>query len=250
MHPAARHALGYPYFPYYPVVLEILRSRLADSVLDAPCGPGWLGDMARRAIGREVQVDGIGPAALMAPASGYRRLTAHDLEAPLPVAAPYDAVVCSEALHRVPSPGSLVRGLHDALRPGGTLVLTAPNAGHVRTRLRTLARGVHADPWSGAAHAEGALFPLGFAQVHQLLAHHGLRDITLHAVAEPGRPGALDRLLAWPARRYCQARLAQAQDEDRRHFWRQAGSDAAVFGRWLVVSARRPPRCANGATAP
>ena len=90
MNATANPALGYPYFPYYPVVLDILRSRLADSVLDAPCDRGWLGDMARPATGRLVEVDGIGPAMLPAPANGYRRLTVHDLETPLPATAAYD----------------------------------------------------------------------------------------------------------------------------------------------------------------
>ncbi|MDC6163028.1 methyltransferase type 11 [Achromobacter xylosoxidans] len=240
MNTAASHALGYPYFPYYPVVLDILRSRLAERVLEAPCSRGWLGDMVRPATGRDVELDGVGPAGLPASANGYRRLTVHDLETPLPAAAPYDAVVCSEAIHLASNPGLLVRGFHDALRPGGTLVLTTPNAGRVRVRLRALLRGVHVDPWSAAARTEGALFPLGFAQLHQLLTHHGFHDITLHSVIETRQGRWLDHLLAWPARRYCQARLKHAQDEDSRHFWRQAGSEPSAHGNWLVVSARRP----------
>jgi len=59
-------------------------------------------------------------------------------------------------------------------------------------------------------------------------------------VVEAGQGPWLDRLLAWPARRDCQARLKRAQDEPSRHFWRQAGSDSSLHGRWLVVSARRP----------
>lgn len=236
----ANHALGYPYFPYYPVVLDILRSRLADRVLDAPCARGWLGDMARRATGREVEVDGIGPATPSASASGYRRLTVHDLDTPLPAAMPYDAVVCSEAIHVAANPDVLMRGFHDALRPGGTLVLTTPNAGHVRARLQALVRGVPADSGNETERGDNAaLFPWGFAQLHRLLAHHGFRDITLHAVVEGGQRRWLDRLLGWQARRYCEARRKRAQDEDSRHFWRQAGSDPSVHGRWLVVSARR-----------
>ncbi len=244
MHTAAAHALGYPYFPYYPVVLDILRSRRADSVLDAPCHRGWLGDMARPATGRDVVVDGIGPAALHGQANGYRRLTVHDLESPLPVAAPYDAVVCSEAIHQAANPGLLVQAFQHALRPGGTLVLTAPNPASVRARLRALKRGFQADPLtptcpSGSA-ADGLPLPWGFAQLHLLLAGHGFADITLHNVVEVGQGPWFDRLVAWPTRRHCQTRHNRAQDEASRHFWRQAGSDPAVHGRWLVISARRP----------
>ncbi len=244
MNTAATHALGYPYFPYYPVVLDILRRRRADSVLDAPCSRGWLGDMARPATGRDVEVDGIAPADLPGQANGYRRLTVHDLESPLPAAAPYDAVVCSEAIHLATHPGLLMQAFHQALRPGGTLVLTAPNAEHVRARLQALERGFQVDPWTGAGPADSvaraALLPWGFAQLHLLLARHGFADITLHNVAEVGQGRWLDRLLAWPTRRYCAGRVKRAQDEAGRHFWRQAGSDPAVHGRWLVLSARRP----------
>lgn len=240
MNTAANHALGYPYFPYYPVVLDILRSRRADSVLDAPCSRGWLGDMARPATGRDVEVDGIGPAALPESANGYRRLTVHDLESPLPAGDPYDAVVCSEALHLATNPGVLLQSFHQALRPGGTLVLTTPNAWHVRARLQALVRGFHADPWARAGAERSAVLPWGFAQLHLLLARHGFADITLHGVAEAGQRRWFDPVLAWPARRYCAARARRAEDEAGRHFWRQAGSDPAMHGRWLVVSARRP----------
>ncbi|CAB3923652.1 class I SAM-dependent methyltransferase [Achromobacter deleyi] len=244
MNTAATHALGYPYFPYYPVVLDILRSRRADSVLDAPCNRGWLGDMARPATGRDVEVDGIGPAALPESANGYRRLTVHDLESPLPVQAAYDAVVCSEAIHQATDPGLLVQALRQALRPGGTLVLTAPNAVDVRARLRALKRGFQAGSAAQSnppgSTASAMPLPWGFVQLHRLLADQGFADITLHNVVEVGRGPWLDRLLAWPARRDCQARLKRAQDEPSRHLWRQAGSDSSLHGRWLVVSARRP----------
>nr|WP_255468031.1 methyltransferase domain-containing protein [Achromobacter sp. UMC71] len=224
--------------------MDILRSRRADSVLDAPCGRGWLGDMARPATGRDVVVDGIGLAGLPGQANGYRRLTVHDLASPLPVAAPYDAVVCSEAIHQAANPGLLVQAFQQALRPGGTLVLTAANPASVRARLQALKRGFQANPPTesrppGSA-ASATPLPWGFAQLHLLLADHGFADITLHNVVEVGQGPWFDRLIAWPMRRHCQARLKHAQDEASRHFWRQAGSDPSVHGRWLVISARRP----------
>jgi hypothetical protein len=43
-----------------------------------------------------------------------------------------------------------------------------------------------------------------------------------------------------PSRLYYGRRLKQAQDEESRRYWKQAGSDQSVHGRWLVMSARRP----------
>ncbi|WZB75441.1 methyltransferase domain-containing protein [Achromobacter insuavis] len=193
MNATANPALGYPYFPYYPVVLDILRSRLADSVLDAPCDRGWLGDMARPATGRLVEVDGIGPAALPAPANGYRRLTVHDLETPLPATVAYDAVVCSEAIHRAINPGLLVRGFRDVLRPGGTLVLTAPNAWHVRGRLQALLRGFHADPWTGAGRADARRAPRCCLGLRAVASAAGAPRLWRHHPA-PRRRGRAARL--------------------------------------------------------
>ena len=49
-----------------------------------------------------------------------------------------------------------------------------------------------------------------------------------------------EHVLAVPSRLYYGRRLKQAQDEESRRYWKQAGSDQSVHGRWLVMSARRP----------
>ena len=49
-----------PYYPYFPVVLDILHSRAAEQVLDAPCGTGWLGDNLHATARRSVELDGVG----------------------------------------------------------------------------------------------------------------------------------------------------------------------------------------------
>ena len=138
-----RNSLGYPYYPYYPVVLDILRSRLADSVLDAPCGTGWLGDMLPAASGRQVDIEGVGLWEFPPADGGYRQVAEHDLETPLTVAQPYDAVVCCEAIHLLTNPGVLMQSFYRAQRPGGTLIVTTPNTWYFRSRLQFLLRGFH-----------------------------------------------------------------------------------------------------------
>ncbi|MBO1017497.1 class I SAM-dependent methyltransferase [Achromobacter sp. SD115] len=239
-----RNSLGYPYYPYYPVVLDLLRSRLADSVLDAPCGLGWLGDMLPAASGRQVDIDGVGLWEFPQSGGGYRQLSEHDLETPLTVATSYDAVVCCEAIHLLTNPGVLMQSFHRALRPGGTLIITTPNTWYFRSRLQFLLRGFHSGfrPMVGRQRGEDYItyFPWSFPQLHLLLKHYGFTDITLHDVDEHKPKRMVEHVLAVPSRLYYGRRLRQAQDEESRRYWKQAGSDQSVHGRWLVMSARRP----------
>ncbi|WEX92061.1 methyltransferase type 11 [Achromobacter spanius] len=272
-------------YPYYPVVIDILRSRGAEQVLDAPCGVGWLGealsaggggqvtgdggqkagdggqvasDGGQKAEvggqvasdggpvakgGGQVAVDGVGLWEFPPASAGYRSVTEHDLDTPLSVAKAYDAVVCCEAIHLMTSPGVMLQSLHDALRPGGTVIITTPNTWNMRSRLQFLMRGFHSGfrPMVGRKRGEDYItyFPWSFPQLHLLLSHYGFVDITLHEVDEPKPKRMLEHVLAVPSRFYYRRRVKRAEDADIRGFWKQAGSSQSVHGRWLVVSARR-----------
>ena len=117
--------MRYPYYPYFPVVLDILHSRAAEQVLDAPCGTGWLGDnLRRRGAASNWTAWGCGsfpkPTAATARSSSMTGNTA--------VA---ESPVRRRRLLRshppVTNPGVLVESLRRALRPGGTVVITTPN---------------------------------------------------------------------------------------------------------------------------
>ncbi|CAB3630948.1 class I SAM-dependent methyltransferase [Achromobacter pestifer] len=237
-------ALRYPYYPYYPVVVDILRSRLADRVLDAPCGQGWLGDTLPGASGRQVVLDGVGLWQFPPASAGYQSVTEHDLDTPLTVAEHYDATVCCEAIHLMTNPGVLVQSLYKALRPGGTLIITTPNTWYFRSRLQFLLRGFHSGfrPMIGRQRGEDYItyFPWSFPQLHLLLSHYGFANITLHEVDEAKPKRMIEHLLAVPSRLYYRRRIKRAETEEVREFWKQAGSDQSVHGRWLVVSARKP----------
>lgn len=237
-------AIRYPLFPYYPVVLDILRSRHADLVLDAPCGTGWLGDMLNGAHARKTVVDGVGLWEFPPASAGYRSVIEHDLDTPLSPPVAYDAAVCCEAIHLMTNPGVLLQSLSRAVCPGGTVIITTPNTWYLRSRMQFLARGFHSGFRSMVGRRRGedyiTYFPFSFPQLHLLMSHCGLTDITLHEVEEPKPKRMFEHLLAVPSRLYNRRRAKRAQSEDEREFWKQADSAQSLHGRWLVVSARRP----------
>lgn len=230
--------------PYHPVVLDLIRQHGAQRVLDAPCGTGWLGQ-ALQAQQASVMVDGMGLYEFPEPSAGYAHVTEHDLNLPAaPPTQPYDAVVCGEAIHLVANPGVMLDSFRRSLVPGGMVVITTPNSWPPGSRLRYLLRGFHAGFAPSADKTIGqdyiTYFPFTFGQLHLLLRHVGFTDIRLHAVHEPKPARWHERLIATPSRRYCLRQGRLAQTKMGQDYWRDAGSDASLLGRWLVVSARAP----------
>ncbi|AHV94047.1 methyltransferase domain protein [Bordetella holmesii 70147] len=156
----------------------------------------------------------------------------------------YDAVVCCEAIHLLTNPGLALAGFFQALRPGGLLVVTTPNTWYQRSRRQFLLRGFHSGfrPMVGRRRGRDYItyFAWNFPLLHLLLTHAGYEDIRLHEVEEPKPKRWVEHILALPSRLYCRQQMRR----DPRHaaYWRQAGSVQSLHGRWLVVSARRPPR--------
>jgi SAM-dependent methyltransferase len=228
--------------PYRPVVLSILRDRQCRSILDAPCGHGWLGRALQRQDGDKPDIDGVCLFEAPYEGSGYRNFIEHDLDQPL--AAParrYDAVVCGEALHLLTNPGVALASFRDCLQEGGTLVVTTPNTWHMSARVQYLLRGFYPGFRPSLSKQRGAYItyiPWTFNQLHVFLTHYGFVDITLHDVDEPKPKYVAEHLLAAPARLYGQRKIKQAADSAERAYWEQLSSPQSLYGRWLVVSAR------------
>lgn len=222
--------------------MDLIARDNARRVLDAPCGTGWLGHALNTQADRPI-LDGLGLYEFPEAACGYRHVRPHDLNLPAPdLGGNYDAVVCGEAIHLLANPGVMLQSFKSALKPGGRLVITTPNSWRPGSRLRYLFRGFHAGFAPSADRQIGhdyiTYFPFHFGQLHLLLRHYGYESITLHPVAEPKPVRLSDRLLAASSRRYYAKQLRESQTDEAREYWRNVGSDASVFGRWLVVSAR------------
>lgn len=220
-------------------LIEHLRGRTFDSVLDAPCGGGWLA----RALGQRAAVDGIDLYTETAP--GYRKFWKHDLDAGLPEdCRGYDLICCCEGLEHVGSPLLLLRHFHRSLRDGGQLVITTPNVWYPQSRLQFAFRGffpsfpplpdrvrpgthMHITPWS-------------YPQLYVFLKLAGFHPPRL--IPEPlSQAKHLHELvLGWPAKCYCRAKAKHAQSEEEREFWQQAGSTQSLLSRHLMVAATKP----------
>lgn len=230
---------------YRPVVMSILKAHGARTILDAPCGSGWLGE-AVRAGSIDVDVlDGMELWDFPDPSLPYRKVQEQDLDKPIPEPEQrYDAVVCGEAIHLVANPGVVLENFRRVLRPGGIAIITTPNTWYPRSRLQFMLRGFHSGfrPAIGKERGKDYItyFPWTYPQLHLLLSHYGYEDITLHEVDEPKPKRFAERLLALPARLYYAQRRRKAPTREEAHYWEQAGRPQSVYGRWLVMSARAP----------
>jgi len=193
---------------------ERARSQTASRLLDVGCGFGFTLDYWRHEVGGESV--GVEP-------SAFGRLGAEMLGVELHVAlladVPslrgrlFDVVLSSEVIEHVPDPAAFVYELRQHLAPGGTLVLTTPNAGFVTpensfgTVLATLSPGLHKLLFSQEA-LDGLLRQAGFTHVQiegagpQLVAWAAMSPLALRnepAALRDGYVDYLDRRWAEPA---------------------------------------------------
>jgi SAM-dependent methyltransferase len=150
-----------------------------DSVLDVGCGFGYPVDLAAKVLGwRAVGVD---PADYAA--AGARLLRAdlrHEyLTAASDLGEPFSLVMGSEVIEHIPDPYAFTALLRRWMKPGGTLVLTTPDAGMIHpgqdpaTLFCMLSAGGHLILYSAQA-MEVMLRRAGFAHVHAECAGNNL----------------------------------------------------------------------------
>jgi trans-aconitate 2-methyltransferase len=163
-------------------VLERLRLRGDETVLDAGCGSGRVTEalIERLPRGRVIAVDASSSMVQAAherlgPGADVRLLDLLELE----LQAPVDAILSTATFHWIADHERLFARLHAALRPGGQLVVQCGGEGNI-DRLRGIANQVlaHAPyaehfvawraPWNYAAPqaTEARLRAAGFAHAH------------------------------------------------------------------------------------
>lgn len=162
-------------------VLDRLALEGTETVLDAGCGSGEVtaGLLERLPHGRVIAVDG---SASMAEAAAGRlpadrsEVICRDLAA-LGMEAAVDHAFSNAVFHWIEDHDTLFRGLHRAIRPGGTLVAQCGGRGNVaevESALRTVCRepsfsgtmGDFESPWNfaGPEESEARLRAAGFTQ--------------------------------------------------------------------------------------
>jgi SAM-dependent methyltransferase len=220
-------------------VARLLKGWAPARVLDMPSGSGWLATL----LPAGTEIDGID--LFQSKPAGYAKFAAADLDAGVPEDfGTYDAIVSCEGIEHVGNPLALLRSAARHLAPGGHIVVTTPNIWYPEAKLKFLSRGF----FPGFPSLAGAIqpgnhmhiTPWSFAWLYLYLTLAGFTEITLHDLDQPKPKHAWTKIFGLPQARYCRRRAARAEGEEERRSWETCASDQSVYGRNLVVSAKRP----------
>jgi len=143
-------------------------------LLDVGCGWGWLSDK----ISRYGEVTGLEPSPRGVKEANNRFPHINFINDVFPSrqleGRQFDIVLCSEVIEHVQAQKSFVRGLADATRRGGALVLTTPNGTHWREYSRKNQESLQpVEQWLTRRELEGLLYGVGFAVVRYRQWHTG-----------------------------------------------------------------------------
>jgi SAM-dependent methyltransferase len=224
---------------YGKVVAQILNTHMPSSVLDAPCGSGWL----RSLLNYDCRMDGMDLFA--AAPSGYQLFRQVDLNLGLPTEMGiYDAIVCCEGIEHFGNPDLFFSTVRRHLSRGGLLVVTTPNTWYPEARLQYLLRGFFPSfPCLVGKIERGThmhIMPWSFPQLYLYLSLTGFTNIAVHDVDEPMPKHLYEWLIGTPQYLYCARKQRKAVTAAERSFWALARSRASIYGRRLVVSAKSP----------
>ena len=170
--------------PADPVLIELLSqsTRPGDRVLDVGCGAGssyahWLTLKGRSYLGVDVSMNAV----LASRAAGLK--TEHITEDALPFDAnSFDACVSTEVLEHIFLPADTAAEAFRVLRPGGTMLVTVPNAAYWRLRVDLLVLGRFSAAADNATWGKPWLDPhirfFTTKSISRMLADAGFEDIT------------------------------------------------------------------------
>jgi SAM-dependent methyltransferase len=220
---------------YMPPVVKILKDLKVNSILDAPCGDGWLKTM----MNNQANFDGIDLFA--STAKGYNKLIKHDLDKGLPKGlGEYDAIVCSEGLEHFGNPLLFLEDCKKHLKKNGILIITTPNIWYPASKLKYLTRGFFPGfPSISGKIKKGThmhIMPWCFPWLHLYLRLAGFDKIQLIDLDELKPKYLFERLIGLPQKIYCKQKLKSSKSSEEIDFWTQAGSQQSLYGRRLVVT--------------
>jgi SAM-dependent methyltransferase len=221
-------------------VLEWLKDKKFIKVLDAPSGEGWLAEgLSSQRQG--LQFDGID--LYEKSADGYRRIWNFDLNDGLPPDCDaYDLVCCCEGIEHVGNPLLLFQAFKRCLSADGYLVVTTPSTWYPQARLQYLARGFFPSfPCLAGKIVYGShmhIMPWNWSQLYLYLKMAGFDQIQIVPEKLSAAKHLHEKLFSLPARIYARGRARKSRSDEERRFWEIAGSDEALLGRHLIVTAR------------
>ena len=184
-----------------------------------------------------------------------------DVERPLPYAdGVFDGIVATELIEHIDAQVAFLRELHRVLRPGGILLLSAPNLLHLEGRLHRMLSGhafrnraivaEGAGYWDGGRKDPaspqyfGHVFLIDLYQLRFYLKHVGFEIVEIDTPKLSPKSLALSPLLLpvvwWSTRRSIRRARSRVFIGARAELERQVLSMPALFGRKLVLVARRP----------
>lgn len=218
------------------VVAQLIKDWRPTTILDAPCGEGWLAEAAPG-----VFIDGIDLYAR--PQKGYRKIFDTDLDGGLPPHLPrYELIACCEGIEHLGNPLLFLQSTKKHLLPNGRLLITTPNIWYPMGKVQFFARGFFpgfpclAGKIKAGSHMH--IMPWSFPQLHLYLKLAGFSDVQLHKEPLSQPKYFFERFLALPQRLYCRKKLKTAKGVEEKDFWEICGSDGSILGRHLIISAR------------
>lgn len=232
-------------------VVDLLDPQPGERILDLGCGTGVLAAAiaARGAIVEGVDADAamIERAQALHPQLDLRIADAHDLHVDTPV----DAVFSNAALHWMTRPQAVVRGVAQALRPGGRFVAELGGRGNLDIVMGAIRDAIAGEGIPHAEQAQPWFYP-GPGEYEALLEQAGMEVRMMHFFPRPTPlTGGAAGLSAWldmfatmlvaPLDAAARARVYQAVEATcRPHLW-DAGQGQWVtdYQRLRFVAVRR-----------
>jgi len=220
-------------------IISIIHTIRPKTILDAPCGDGWLGlNLNYSAI-----IDGIDLYQLKVSAlKTYRKFRKYDLDYGIPFYRKYDAIVCCEGIEHIGNPDLLIKSAKKSLNKKGVLIISTPNTLHPASKLQFLIRGCFPGfPYLVGMIKPGShmhITPMTFPQLYLYLKKNNFKEIKLHDVEEKKPKRLYEYFFGIPQFFYFKYKAIKSKDPEVKDFFIQAGSKQSIYGRRLVVSAK------------
>ncbi len=220
------------------VVLEIIHSLNPKTILDAPCGGGWLG----QGLKIPVQIDGVD--LYDTPNSNYRKVIKADLDKGIPdILGEYDCVVACEGLEHLGNPELFIRTASQHLKQEGTILISVPNVWYPQAKLQYLIRGFFPSfPCLVGKIKRGThmhLIPWSLPQIYLFLRLADFKDIQVHYEPLSESKHFYEKIFAIPQLLYCNRKLKKSASSEEEEFWGLALSKSSLYGRHLIITARK-----------